>query len=60
MIGRPPYGLGKDALKAVLVHLPIRLISWADRLGPNRATVIRTALEAYKKSLEDKAKRSKD
>ncbi len=59
-MGRPPHGLGKDALKAVLIHLPIRLISWADRLGPNRATVVRKALEAYKKSLEDKTKRSKD
>lgn len=59
-MGRPPHGLGKDALKAVLIHLPIRLIAWADRHGPNRATVVRKALEAYKKATEGKPKPSKD
>lgn len=51
MMGRPPHGLGKNALKAVLVSIPIRLIAWADRLGPGRSAVVRDALEFYKKHL---------
>jgi metal-responsive CopG/Arc/MetJ family transcriptional regulator len=57
-MGRPPHGIGKDALQAVLVHIPKRLIAWVDRraalLGRSRAAVVRAALEAaYKKHLEE-------
>jgi hypothetical protein len=60
-MGRPPHGIGDDALKAVLVSIPIRLIAWADQVGPGRSAVVRDALEFYKKHLsKKKPKPSKD
>jgi metal-responsive CopG/Arc/MetJ family transcriptional regulator len=60
MMGRPPHGIGKDALKTVLVSLPIRLISWIDRraemLGISRSAVVRDALADYKKRQSEKPK----
>ena len=57
-MGRPPIGIGKDALKAVLTHVPIRLIVWLDRraalLGLSRSALVRVALEDYKKRQSEK------
>ena len=61
MMGRPPHGTGKDALKAVLTHVPIRLIVWLDRraelLGLNRSALVRLALEDYRERQSDKRPR---
>lgn len=63
-MGRPPHGIGKDALQAVLVSIPFRLIDWADRraalLGLSRSAVVRDALEDYADRLKEKPKPSKD
>ncbi len=60
MMGRPPHGIGKDALKAVLVHLPIRLIAWLDKIGPSRAAAVRAIIdEAYASRLKEKPKKPK-
>jgi hypothetical protein len=59
-MGRPPHGVGKNALKRILVHIPIGLIAWADRRGPTRATVFREALEFFKASVEADSKKPKD
>jgi len=60
-MGRPPHGIGEDALKPVIVLLPIRLIAWADGIGPSRSAVARKALEAYVKRLsKEKPKKTKD
>lgn len=62
-MGRPPHGIGKDALKTVLVSLPIRLIAWIDRraemLGISRSAVVRDALEDYANRFKEKPKKPK-
>ena len=58
MMGRPPHGIGKDALKPVLTHVPVGLIVWLERkaklLGLSRSALVRLALEDYKKRQSEK------
>lgn len=62
-MGRPPHGIGEDALKAVLTHVPIRLIGSLDRraalLGLSRSALVRAVLEDYAKRQSEKKPKPK-